>query len=63
MSFRSRNETAKDAAAKVSAAMSCSTKVAEYKVPTYAVAFPKLLRSGTDREERATPATKLGLQL
>ena len=28
-----------------------------------AVAFPQLPRSGTDREERAMPATKLGLRL
>ena len=61
-SFRSRWSTAKAEASKEAAAKSSGTKVAEYYVPTYSVVFPQLPRSGTDREERAMPATKLGLR-
>ena len=59
--FQSRNTTTKAAAVGVAATTSCGTKVAEYYVPTYEVAFLQLPWPGTDHEERAMPATKLGL--
>ena len=46
----------------MAAAKSSDTKVAEYYVLTYAVAFPPLSWSKYDYEERAMPATKLGLR-
>ena len=56
--FRSQNATTKADASKVAAAKSSDTKVAEYYVPIYAVAFSPLPWSKEDHKARAVPANK-----